>query len=87
MNTYMHTYINTVLPQIMAWMVISFQQLLSRLLNGTGDYMRPVFIIRSSESTFFGATGDAHVADPLDTVHHENLTDSVVFSHHVYKSV
>ena len=31
------------------------------------------------------ATGDAHVADPLDTVHHE--MGSVVHSHYVYKVV
>ena len=31
-------------------------------------------------------TGDARVADRLNTVHHE-IQDSVVRSHHVYKSV
>ena len=31
------------------------------------------------------AAGDARVADPLDTVHHE--MDSVVCGHRVYKSV
>ena len=31
------------------------------------------------------AAGNAYVADPLDTVHHE--MDSVVRSHHVYKFV
>ena len=31
------------------------------------------------------AAGDTHVADPLDTVYHE--IDSMVHSHHVYKSV
>ena len=31
------------------------------------------------------AVGDACVLDPLDTVNHE--MDSVVHSHHVYKSV
>ena len=31
------------------------------------------------------AAGDAHVAHPLDTVHHE--MDSMVHSHHAYKSV
>ena len=30
-------------------------------------------------------TGDTHIADPLDTMHHE--IDSMVHSHHVYKSV
>ena len=29
--------------------------------------------------------GDAHIEDLLDTVHHD--IDSVVYSHHVYKSV
>ena len=31
------------------------------------------------------AAGETHVADPLDTVHHE--MDSVIVSHHGYKSV
>ena len=31
------------------------------------------------------AAGDNHVADPLDSVHHE--MDIVVRSHHVYESV
>ena len=31
------------------------------------------------------AAGDTHIADPLDTMHHE--IDSMVHSHHVYKSV
>ena len=31
------------------------------------------------------AAGNTHVADPLDTVHHE--MDSMVHSHHAYKSV
>ena len=29
--------------------------------------------------------GDIHIADPLNTVHHE--MDSMVYSDHVYKSV
>ena len=33
----------------------------------------------------FNGAGDARVADPLDTVHHE--MDSVVCCRHVYKSV
>ena len=57
-------------------------------LNETGDYTRPAFITRNSESKFFRwwilmAAGDACV--PLDTVYHEIY--SVVHSHHVYKSV
>ena len=31
------------------------------------------------------AAGDTHVADPLDTMHHE--MNSIVHSHHAYKSV
>ena len=31
------------------------------------------------------AAGKTHVADPLDTMHHE--MDSMVYSHHAYKSV
>ena len=31
------------------------------------------------------AAGDTRAADPVDTVHHE--MDSLVHSHHVYKSV
>ena len=31
------------------------------------------------------AAGNTHVADPLDTMHHE--MDSMVHSHHAYKSV
>ena len=47
-------------------------------------------MIWNSESNFFGwwiliAAGDACVADPLDTMHHE--MDRMVHGHHIYKSV
>ena len=55
-------------------------------LNETGNFTRPAFIIWSPKAKYFRqrilmAAGDAGVADPLDTVHHE--MDSVVRSHHV----
>ena len=74
----------------MVWVFIYFQQLFTRPLNETGNYMRLTFITWSFRSKIFGwwiliAADNAYVADLLDTVHHE--MDSMVCSHHVYKSV
>ena len=74
----------------MVWAFIYFQQLFTWLLNETGNYMRPGFITWNSKSKIFGwwilmAADNVHIADMLDTVHHE--MDSMVRSHHVYKFV
>ena len=43
------------------------------------------FWIKDFRQWILMATGDTHVADPLDTMYHE--MDSIVHSHHVYKPV
>ena len=66
---------NTVLPHIMAWAFIFFQQLFTpatkqdRQLYETSIYYLK-FWIKVFEWWIIIAACDAHVADSLDTVHH-----------------
>ena len=86
----MHTYLYTVLAQIMARVFFLSSNFSPLPLNETDDYTRSAFIIWNSESRLFGwwiliVVGDTCVPDPLDTVH--NKMDSVVCSHQVHKYV
>ena len=55
-----------------------------RWLYETGvNYLK--FWIKDFGQWILLAAGDTHVADPLDTMHHE--MDSIIHSHHAYKSV
>ena len=82
---YMHTYIAYFLKLWPGRLFLS-SNFSPWPLNKTSNYTRLAFITWSSESKFFGwwmlmDAGSTHVADRLDTVHHE--MDSVVRSHHV----
>ena len=88
-HTHIHMYISYYL-QLWPRGLFSSSSFSPQPLNETGNFTRALFITSSSESKFFGwrilmAVGDTHLADPLDTVHHE--INSMDCSHHVYKSV
>ena len=83
-------YVYTVLPQIMARVFISFQQVFSRATKQDRRLYKAGFISWSSESMLFGlwilmTAGETRAADSVDIVRHE--MDSVVRSHRFYKSV
>ena len=74
----------------MAQAFVYFLQLFTLPLNETSNYTRPAFSYLKFWIKDFGwwiliAAAEAHVADLLDTVHHE--MDKMVCSHLLYKSV